>query len=291
MFLTSEILNKYNACQEGKDWFARHFPNGAELIDVIRTRHAPAPFLHWGKLHLPTSEDEQRAYYEILKVEQSTNVFECDHICNCDMITNSSDCSNSQYIYNCRNITDSKDVIESTKIEQSQHIVASSSIYSSTKCVNTHNARNSYNILKGSFIIGSHDIYNSSLVTNSTFILNSQNISESGFIASSHDLTHCLFCEDYEGKEYSIFNHQVPEVQWKFIYEEYKDWCESFHLNLFDEWNLEDSTHDTIIHTNYLEMFAPFQEKVDLFVQWVSHLPYYNSSIAYKITLIPKFMQ
>lgn len=292
MFLTSEILNQYDACQEGKDWFARFFPNGAELIDVIHARHAPAAFLHWGKLHLTTTPEEQRAYNEVLHIENSTGVFECSNIKNCDMITSSEYVTDSKYIYHCRNVENSEDITDSSKIKDSKHIIISSTVFSSDGCVHANNIKNSHNILSGDFIIDSHDIYNSSLITNSSFVFNSKNISDSGFIAQSHDLAHCLFCYDYEKpKEYSIFNHPIGDIQWNFIYEEYQEQLKNLHLRLFDSWECEDSTHDVIIHRSYIEMFEGFSTNLPQFVHWVQHLPFYDPMIAYKITFIPNFMQ
>ena len=292
MFITSEILRDLDACKEGQDWFARIFPNGAELIDVIRTRHAPAQFLHWGWLHLTTNADERRAYNEVLHIENSEQVFECSNISNCQMITSSEYVTDSKYIYNCKNVENSEDITDSSKVKNSKHIVVSSTIFSSEGCIHANNVKDSKNILSGDFIINSHDIYNSSLITNSSFIFNSKNISDSGFIGQAHNLSHCLFCYDYEDpKEFSIFNHQISETQWNFIFEEYQDWLNHLHLHLFDEWDPENPEHDVIVHRNYLEMFDMISVRFSEFVNWVKHLPYYDASIAYKITFIPNFMQ
>lgn len=291
MFLTNEILAEYDPCIEGKDWFARIFPNGAELIDVIHTRHVPPSFLHWGRLYLPTNEEERRAYDEVLHITNSTNVFQCDNIDNCDMITDTTHAVNSRYIYRCEDIEDSEDVAVSKKVRQSKHISNSLSIYSSEKCVQTNNAKDSFNISTSTFVINSHDIFQSNLITNGSFIFNSKNVSDSAFIGYGRNLEHCLFCYDNENQKYALFNQPVSEVQWNFIYEELQDLTKDLHLCLFEEWDPEDCAHTEEIHRSHKKMFEAFGDKMDRFVNWVVHLPYYNADIAYKITFIPYFLQ
>lgn len=291
MFLTSDILKEYEACPEGQTWFDRLFPNGAELIDVMHTRHVPASFLHWGKLHLTTSPEEQRAYNEVLNIKDSTDVFECSDIANCHSITQTDHATNSNYIYSSHHIIDSTDVYNSSRVNNSQHIRNSSVILNSDTCVISTNVKASHNILESDFIINSHDIFRSSLITDSAFIFNSKNITNSLFISEAHELNHCLFCTGNVSKDYQIFNNSCNEVQWNFIYEEGIEFLKDLSLNLIEPWEYETPGSDATVHYSYLEMFAKFGDKLDDFIYWVKHLPYFDPLLAYKITFIPNFMQ
>lgn len=291
MFLTKEILTQYNACQEGIDWFIRNFPNGAELIDVIRYKHAIPYFLHWGKLHLTTSPEEQRAYYEVLHVENSTNTFECRNVKNSNMVTNSENVSDSQYIYNSNDITQSDDVRHSKKVQNSQHIISSSSIFSSTHCLETSSVKNGHNISFSNFVIDSHDVYYSNLINKSSFIFKSENVDCCGFVAHSQHLNNGLFCYEYDNQNYGLFNHEIGETQWNFLYEEYLDQIKDYSLCLFNTWDPENLSASITGNHNYLTMFKNLFVALPNFISWVQHLPYYNAEIAYNITFIPNFLQ
>ena len=68
MFLTLEILERYNACEKGKEWFTHFFPNGGELMDVIQHRFVHPETLHWGFANLITTQEEREAYYKKLAI-------------------------------------------------------------------------------------------------------------------------------------------------------------------------------------------------------------------------------
>ena len=57
MFITNEILERYNACESGKKIFNRLYPNGVEIIDLLDNRHIPDEILHWGAEYLPVSAE------------------------------------------------------------------------------------------------------------------------------------------------------------------------------------------------------------------------------------------
>lgn len=59
MFITADILREYEACGPGLKYIERFYPNGAEMIDLIRDRHIHKSFLHWGREHLTVTEEEE----------------------------------------------------------------------------------------------------------------------------------------------------------------------------------------------------------------------------------------
>ena len=63
MFITADLLRKYGACEQGIKYIERFYPNGAEMIDVIRDRHISKDFLHWGREYLTHTPEELAAYF------------------------------------------------------------------------------------------------------------------------------------------------------------------------------------------------------------------------------------
>lgn len=289
MYLTKQILDKYNACGPGVDWFERRFPNGAELIDIIKAPHIPASFLHWGRLHLTTNEDERRAYNEALHIINSTNYWSCSMIENCTMITNTNNAKNSKYIYDSANVSDSEDVTNSTIIEHSQKVFNSERIYASTDIAHSNNIKESENISYSTFVLNSRNVFQSSLITSSNVVLNSKNIEYSGFISNCSDLSHCLFCYDKNTGLYEIFNKPINEAQWKFIYDELKDMLQARRLNLFDTWDPEIIEHGNSCHIAQNIQFSTLLD--EQMINWIKHLPYYDNEIVYKMTFHPSFLK
>lgn len=68
MFITVELLKKYKACDNGIKYIDRFYPNGVEMIDVIRDRHIPKEMLHWGREFLTHSEEELVAYMQACNI-------------------------------------------------------------------------------------------------------------------------------------------------------------------------------------------------------------------------------
>lgn len=289
MFLTKQILNEYEACGPGVEWFERHFPNGAELMDVIRMRHAPASFLHWGRLHLVTSEEERRAYDEVLHITNSTNYWECQNIDHCDMITGSTDVKNSKYIYDSKHITDSKDVTNSDTVQNSTTIFDSTHIYSSTKCAHANNIKNSNNISYSTYVLNSNNVFKSSLITHGSLILNSKNIENSAFVIDSHDCHHCMLCFDIKDAEYQIFNHKINGSQWDFIFTELTDMLATRQLKLFDHWDPEEVGHDARCHIAQNALFSTVLDEP--MIHWIKHLPFYDAQMMYRMTFHPSFLE
>lgn len=290
MFVTTETLQKLNACTEGIEWFAHHYPDGAELSEIMQRRHISPAFLHWGFLHLTSTPAEKALYYKLVGVEDSTNIFESDNIQHCDYVTNSSQVVNSKQVYYSNDIEESTDISHSSKVKQSHIVAYSTAVYDSTKVILSHNVKNSYNISLSDFVIQSDNIFKSNLITESRFILHSQNINRSMFTHKARDSKHCLFCYDIAEKDYCIFNHPVDQTQWEFIETELNDMLASKEMCLFDPWEPEDSNHTAKPHLNYLIVFQNVFSNVH-FVNWIKALPYYDANLAYKLTLNPVFLE
>lgn len=255
----------------------------------MHARHAPASFLHWGRLHLTTNEEERRAYDEVLKITNSTNYWECQNIDKCDMITRSVDVQNSRYIYDSKHVKDSEDITNSETVENSHQICDSSHIYNSANVVHSHNIKQGYNISYSDFVIEAKDTFQSSLITHSSVIFNSKNIEDSGFLVDCNDCHHCLLCFDKKEGAFSIFNHKINEIQWNFIYEEFQDMVAKRHLLLFDTWDPEMIEHGSHCHVAQNAQFSTFLD--DAMINWIKHLPFYDASMAYRMTFHPSFLE
>lgn len=291
MFITSELLAKYEACIEGQEWFAHHFPDGATVMDILKTPHVPLAFLHWGKLYLNTTPEEVKIYEEICHIQNCKSYFECNHAENSSCIDNSEYVMDSHYVFNSNHVDNSDQVQRSEQVSNSQNILNSTSVTSSKWCFDSRSVKQSENISCSSFIIESHDIYKSSLVTNSSFVFESNDVTKSGFVAHCNNVEYCLFCADCSEKQYMIFNHSVKPTQWNYIYDEYKQLMTEHHLNLFEEWETDAIDPIVVENYSYLQMFKLFEEFLPTFVKWVQNLPYYDPIIAYQITFIPNFLQ
>ena len=89
MFITVDILQKRGACQEYLDFFASHFPDGVEMMQMIEQGHLSYHALHWGYKWLDPNEEEVAAYWKRVRVENSEGVDESDHITNSKIISHS----------------------------------------------------------------------------------------------------------------------------------------------------------------------------------------------------------
>ena len=74
MFLTDEILEKYNACGIGRKLFNKLYPNGVEIMDLLDNKHIPKEMLWWGETWLPVSDEELNKLYKVLEIEDSFKV-------------------------------------------------------------------------------------------------------------------------------------------------------------------------------------------------------------------------
>ena len=73
MFITKEILRKYNACETGIKIFEELYPNGTEIKTLISENKVPISILHWGYEKLPVTEDEIQLYRKTILYAEIVN--------------------------------------------------------------------------------------------------------------------------------------------------------------------------------------------------------------------------
>ena len=299
MFITTDILKKYNACKAGIAWFERTFPNGAELIDVIQHPKVSAETLHWGNAHLTTTEGERAAYRTKLKIdcgEYNYTIYESKDIKDSLYVTHSNNVENGGYIFHCEDVTNSNNVLNSKNIENSFQVYDSEFVYDSQRILKGRNVNNSKDIVYSDYIIDSHHIMYAAAVTNSAWITDlsfglTKRITDSYFISRGENLDHCLFCYGISDKKYCLFNKEITPQEYELIKKQMfsvlKDWQPELVVN--NEW-----TENTIpldapqIQRNIIKQFAKLPES---FWRWVTTLPGYDPAVLYAITYQPSLLK
>lgn len=281
MFLTHEILEKYEACAEGIEFFDRHFPNGAELSEVVQMRHIPHSFLHWGWLYLTTTEEERALYNKILGNVNSIGLYQSEKIINSNYVSSSKDVVDSQWIQNGEKIKESSYIVDSGNIQQSSYVSQSTNVFNSIGVFGSTNIKESQMVMKSSLVIKSASVVESSMVSDSTVIYDSTNVNDSLFVCKGRGVLHCLFCYDVSGQEYLLFNKPINKTHFDFIMEEYKMF-ELPNITLVE--NMEENWNSGITPSFNRQKHFKAICSDDHFIKWVKSLPNYSSDIFYNIT-------
>lgn len=290
MFLTLETLERYNACEKGKEWFTHFFPNGGELMDVIQHRFVHPETLHWGFANLITTQEEREAYYKKLaiNVDNYFTVYECDHIEGGEYITRSSHIKNSNYIFSCKEVVDSNNVSSSDSVERSNQIFNSEFVYDSEKVYQSKNITQSLNVINSDYVVRSSSIMNATNINNSHYVHGltigrTKQVKDSMFITECVNVKKCLFCSEIKDREYMLFNKPVDPDEFELISNQLKNilagWQAEFVKGEWPEGTIPlDSPQ---IQRNIMRQFAQLPEK---FWRWVKTLPNYDSMVLYAVT-------
>ena len=290
MFLTLEILERYNACEKGKEWFTHFFPNGGELMDVIQHRFVQPETLHWGFTNLTTTQEEREAYYKKLaiNVDNLSTVYECDNIEGSEYITRSSHIKNSSYVFSCKEVSDSENISASDNVERSHQVFNSEFVYDSEKVYQSKNVTQSLNIINSDYVVRSSSVMNAASVTNSHYVHAFthgavKQVKDSMFITDCVGVKKCLFCAGLQNKEYMLFNKSIDPDEFALIENQLKNILSGWQAELVkDGWPVGKIPLDSPqIQRNTLRQFAQLPEK---FWRWVKTLPNYDSMVLYAVT-------
>lgn len=171
MRVTHELLERYESCKEGFDWFDSNYSEGEELMTILTSDPLPPPdFIVWGLKYFDVSDEERTAANLLLHNTNSERVFGSWYVSDSNFVVGSHDIANSQHVGSSEHVTDSSDIHESSNIEESNHIF------------NTTDAT------------AAEYTYDSSSVQNSSFVSASQSISWSQFIKNSLNIEDGVFC-------------------------------------------------------------------------------------------------
>lgn len=281
MYLTKEILDKYHACGQGREWFDKNFPDGAELVDVINRRHVPFHVLHWGFENFSSTPEEKEAYYAATKIidcPRPHSIYKCDNVTasdtvfNSNHIGNSRDIRDSSYVNNCQ-LVHFGDVVENSNV-----VINSSFVFDSERVVQSKNVNGSTVVYRSEFVVNSRFVHCASNIENSYCVVGysegrTRNIRNCSFVTNCVNLTDCLFCSELSDAENCLFNkpvsHEVIEQTKKQLALILRDW----EPVMIDE--------DGSVNTNLIVHYRYLPER---FYNWLKTLPGYDPMVVYGIT-------
>lgn len=287
MFVTSEILERTGACDIGKEWFAKHYPEGTELSTLITHRHISTAFLHWGRKFLSPNEEEIALYNKVLGNENNENILECEKVVNSKMIFYSKNIDNCSSIHKGEDIKDSFVIINSSTVENSSQIFLSEFVYNSIKVLNSTNINQSLNVIESTYVVRSKNVYMSNLITGCTEIYRGANLEDCMLCNDCSNLKHCFGCQGLTEGEYMIFNKQVSPEHFEIIKKQYLSMIDCL-LKYVDNWPID------IISTEIPKVDRKFPHHYETmptkFWKWIKTLPNYSDNIMFSLTCLPEFL-
>jgi hypothetical protein len=286
MYITLDILVKRGACKEYLEFFDKHYPNGVEMLELIKHGHLPYHGLHWGYKWLDPNEEEVAAYWERVQVVDSEGIDESDHVTNSMLVVKSSHITQSQQVYHCEQITKSCYTVRSKFVDEGVNIVDSDFIDVSSSVLDSKNVSNSNEVVASVCIANSHGIYQSNNIINSHAIWQSNDLTNCGFCFDCNNLTNALFCIGANNGEHMLFNKSVDKMRFDMIYKQFTKYA-SHNISLVTSWDVQGGSIPSRIY-DYREHTKNISAS---FWDWVKTLPGYDASILYSITFNPFFLK
>lgn len=290
MYLTLDILERFGACDSGKKWFARYFPNGGELIDIISHKYATPEILHWGFHNFTTTPEEQEAYWVRLNVNvpNRCTIYESDNITDSCYVSRSSNITNSNFVFSSAEVSNSNDIMGSQTVEDSNQVFISEFVYGSNKVYYGKNITESTNIVNSDYVVRSRSVMNSAVVTDSCFVSaldsgRTKNIKNSAFIYECINMKRCMFCSGIDNGENLLFNKPIDADELDLIMKQLKSVLGDYSADYVrdGEWSGKEIPLKTPqIEHNLISQYSKLSEK---FWRWVATLPNYDSQILYTI--------
>ena len=122
MLITTEVLRKHKGCEQGIKYIERFYPEGAEIMTLIRDRHINKEFLHWGREHLSVTDEELAAYCEVCRIVNTDGFWYSQDVRDSKYVIKSKNVEGSTSIFESNDIVDSTDVVGGENIEYSHQI-------------------------------------------------------------------------------------------------------------------------------------------------------------------------
>ena len=283
MYLRPDDLMKYGGCYEAHSFMTRYFPNGGELVDIMRHKYITPAFLHFGFDHLTVTDEERALYYDLLDIccEKPHTIYHCQYV------HNSENCIDSQNINDSVNVLDSKDVSSSSLIingetvDGSESVVESEFVFDSSIIYDSQNVTNSRNVVGGQFIVDSNSIYQSQNITDSHIIRDSTNLTSCAVCGDCSDLSNSLFCWKATG-DHLLFNKPIAPAQFAVIRKQFNTIVGNHETLLAYGWEgLSVFEPGVRKNLNYIKQYAKLPEKL---WSWAKTLPGYDALVLYNIT-------
>lgn len=287
MLITAELLRKYKSCEQGIKYIERFYPNGAEMIDIIRDRHINKEFLHWGREYLTHTAEELEAYCEACKIVNTDGFWYSVNVSNSKNVVKSKNVQNGVGIFGSTDVLDSDDIVNSENVTNGHQIFYSTMVDDSEKVYKGTNVVNSVNICNSTMVANSRSVIDSKNVFYSLEIIGCDTVTESMFCQDCTNIEHCLFCYGLHDAQYCIFNKPVDKNRFEMIASQYTKWMIGL-LTFIREWPCELLAETHVAPTRkFDDWYYPISEK---FWKWVRTLPGFDSMLIYNITMLPEIL-
>ena len=287
MWITADLLRKYQACDQGIEYIQRFYPNGAEMIDIIRDQRISKEFLHWGREHLTNNQEELAAYCVACNIVNTEGYWYSANISDSKNVVKSKNVKNSTCVFESTNINQCKDVVSTDEAENSQQVFYSSMIDNCSKIYKGNNIVDSINIHNSIMIVRSKNVIDSNTVFDSSEIIKCSTVTNSHFCQDCGNIDHCLFCSGLTEAEYCIFNKQIDKNLYEIFEKQYLKYMTA-QLDFIQHWpdNLI-STINIVPTRKFDDWFYSVPEK---FWKWARTLPNFDSMLIYDITMLPEIL-
>lgn len=287
MFITADILRKHDACEQGIKYVERFYPDGAEMIDIIRDHHINKEFLHWGREHLTPTEADQEAYRIACSIENSEGYWYSVNVRDSKYVIKSKNINKSCSVFNSKDIVNCQDIVDTDDAGDSSQIFYSSMIDGCTKICKGTNITASTNICNSTMVARSVNVIDSNTVFDSSEIIGCNIVSDSHFCQYCGNISHCLFCEGLTDAEYHIFNKPVDPKMYELFEKQYLKYMTA-RLEFISEWpeNLVVGVHVAPTR-KFDDWYHSINEK---FWKWARSLPNFSSVLLYNITMLPEIL-
>ena len=287
MFITIDTLRRLKACDQGIKYFERFYPNGAEMIDVIRDRHINKEFLHWGREFLTTNEEEIEAYCVACDIINSEGFWYSQNIHDSKYVVKSKKVNNSISVFESEEVNNSKDIVGSENIDDCAQVFYSSMVDGSQKILKSTNVTESVNICNSTMVACSVNVIDSFNVFDSSEIINCVSVSDSHFCQDCKNIKFCIFCSGLTDAEYCIFNTPVEKSHYEMFVKQYKKYLTE-HLDFVREWPQDMLVSTYIAPTRkFDDWYHPISPK---FWKWARTLPGFDNMMLYNITMLPELL-
>ena len=289
MKVTLEMLEQYDACQEGIMFIKDNYPDGAEAMEIMNNPNIPTEMLHFAARYFPCTEEELTRYKQICKIENSKYCYFSEDLKNCIGIAESKHISDSEYIRNSQNVEKSDHIYGARDVINSCDVWNSFSVKNSNSIIQSKEIVNSKNILQSDLISWSSNILKSLIVDGSSYIYQSSKINDCHFGGFLTNCRHCLFCSNIQDSEYYIFNKQVDRK----TYEDVKSALEFYLNGEHSDFIMIDkkSNLPKIRYSFSIRFDSVFNGLSPDFYGWIGTIPNYSESLFLQLFLIDNNLQ
>ena len=287
MLITAELLRKYKGCEQGIKYIERFYPNGAEMIDIIRDRHINKEFLHWGREHLTHTAEELEAYCEACKIVNTDGFWYSVDVSDSKSVVKSKNVQNGIGIFGSTDVAYSTDIVNSENVTNGHQIFYSTMIDDCEKIYKGINIVNCVNICFSTMVANSRNVIDSKNVFDSSEIIKCNTVTDSHFCQNCTNIENCLFCYDLHDAQYCIFNKPVDKNRYEMIARQYQKYMDIL-LAFMREWPCELLVEMYVAPTRkFDDWYTPISDK---FWKWARTLPGYDSMMLYNITMLPEIL-